>query len=759
MLVLCTMTGYTQQQADNKEKELLRQLGDTKADSARVIRLLETGSYYVNKPGEETGDMHKALAYCRQALDLSNKTGFTRGEGGAYALMAQIYREKGDRKTGKTFAEKALTFFKNTPVASPEAAAAWMEMSQYYTIDNDSDIAEKVRLYKNAIDILKVTAPNTIQLADALKFMGDLYGLQAEYPLALTLLKDALDIYHAHHKTDIQDILSLLGQMSVQVGQLKEGLNYQLQAVRLAEQAKDSTGTAMALYNRLGYIYNSLNKLPESVSSYEKSLQIAKRNHDTSAILVLSSNIAWSNIRMQQERKAIRIIKSALDTYPVKDTAIYIHIVTTMMEAYTSLKEYDESAYYYNRLLPNVRNTHSTEPYILNFQYAAINLFLAKHDLPRIAPHVAWLNELSKQTTDLRKLGAIQRYLFLADSANGNYVQAIQHYQRYKRLFDSIGDRNHDKQIAQMELQFQTEKKDLDIANKAKDIQSLQQKNELQQRTLRSEAISRSLLIAALILVILLLAVGYSRYRLKQQANKQLEEKQTAINLQNESLKQLVNEREWLLKEIHHRVKNNLQIVISLLNSQSVYLEDNAALSVIKESQHRMNSISLIHQKLYQGTNLSGIDMRDYIYELVLYLQDSFDTRGRIAFLPDVDRIVLDVSQAVPLGLILNEAITNAIKYAFTDQEEPKIFISLKQSDDHTLMMTVRDNGKGLPGDFDINTCTSLGVNLMQGLAKQLGGKLEMRNDKGVHMHIFLQKINLLSTRDNGTTNEYQVKI
>lgn len=310
-----------------------------------------------------------------------------------------------------------------------------------------------------------------------------------------------------------------------------------------------------------------------------------------------------------------------------------------------------------------------------------------------------------------------------------------------------------------MELQFQTEKKDLDIANKAKDIQSLQQKNELQQRTLRSEAISRSLLIAALILVILLLAVGYSRYRLKQQANKQLEEKQTAINLQNESLKQLVNEREWLLKEIHHRVKNNLQIVISLLNSQSVYLEDNAALSVIKESQHRMNSISLIHQKLYQGTNLSGIDMRDYIYELVLYLQDSFDTRGRIAFLPDVDRIVLDVSQAVPLGLILNEAITNAIKYAFTDQEEPKIFISLKQSDDHTLMMTVRDNGKGLPGDFDINTCTSLGVNLMQGLAKQLGGKLEMRNDKGVHMHIFLQKINLLSTRDNGTTNEYQVKI
>lgn len=754
LLLLCTVTGYAQQQANNTEKELLHQLATTKADSGRVKHLLEIGNYYVNKPGEEAVDMNKALNYSQQAVDLAHRIGFTKGEGGAYALTAQIYREKGDRKTGKAFAEKALTYFKKPIIASPEAAAAWMELSQYYSIDSDTELAEKVKLYKNAVEILKVTAPNTIQLADAMKFMGDLYGLQAAYPLALTLLKDALDIYHAHHKTNLQDIFSLLGQMSLQIGQLKEGLNYQLQAVRLAEQTKDSTGTAMVLYNRLGFIYNSLNKLPESALSYEKSLQIAKRNHDTSAIMVLHSNLAWAYIRMHQERKGINIIKNALNTYPVRDTGAYVHMLTTIMEAHTFLKEYNESEYYYYRILPNFKHTSAVEPYITNFHYAALNLFIAKHDLPKLAPHIAGLNEISHKTTDLRILGAIQRYLFLADSANGNYVQAIQHYQRYKRLYDSIDDRNHDKQIAQMELQFQTEKKDLDIANQAKDIQLLQQQNDLQKRALRSEAISRSLLIAGLILVILLLALGYSRYRLKQQANKQLKEKQTAINLQNDSLKQLVDEREWLLREIHHRVKNNLQIVISLLNSQSVYLEDNVALSVIRESQHRMNSISLIHQKLYQGDNLSGIDMHDYIYELALYLQDSFDTRGRIAFLLDVDRIVLDVSQAVPLGLILNEAITNAIKYAFRDHEEPKILIALKQSGDHALNMTVRDNGVGLPDDFDINTCASLGINLMQGLTRQLGGKLQMVNEKGLHVQIILQKINLLSTQDNIITSE-----
>jgi two-component sensor histidine kinase len=256
-------------------------------------------------------------------------------------------------------------------------------------------------------------------------------------------------------------------------------------------------------------------------------------------------------------------------------------------------------------------------------------------------------------------------------------------------------------------------------------------------------------LFAGIALLGLILLLGYSRYRLKQQANRQLEEKQTAINLQNDSLKQLVNEREWLLKEIHHRVKNNLQIVISLLNSQSLYLKDNAALNVIRESQHRMNSISLIHQKLYQGDNLSGIDMRDYIFELAIYLQDSFDTRGKIAFLMDIERLILDVSQAVPLGLILNEAITNAIKYAFKEQlEDAKISISFRQREQQGLLLSISDNGAGLPPDFDLGNSLSLGMNLMLGLSRQLGGKMELKNEEGLHIQIIVQKIHLLGVKE-----------
>ena len=137
-------------------------------------------------------------------------------------------------------------------------------------------------------------------------------------------------------------------------------------------------------------------------------------------------------------------------------------------------------------------------------------------------------------------------------------------------------------------------------------------------------------------------------------------------------------EKEWLLKEIHHRVKNNLQIVISLLNTQSAYVDNEDALLAIQNSQHRMHAMSLIHQKLYQSDNLANIDMSWYIYELISYMRECFDTDNKINFVLDTEKVYLDVAQAVPLGLIINEAISNAIKYAFPADRKGAVKIVLK---------------------------------------------------------------------------------
>jgi two-component sensor histidine kinase len=202
----------------------------------------------------------------------------------------------------------------------------------------------------------------------------------------------------------------------------------------------------------------------------------------------------------------------------------------------------------------------------------------------------------------------------------------------------------------------------------------------------------------------------------------------------------LLIEKEWLLKEMHHRVKNNLQIVISLLNTQSAYLENKDALMAIQNSQHRMYAMSLIHQKLYQTDNLSQVDISWYIHELIRYMKESFEIDEKINFVIETQKMYLDIGQAVPMGLIINEALNNAIKYAFPLDRKGEIFISLKNTESNTYQFIIEDNGAGLPDHFEDTKRSSLGMNLMIGLTDQIDGTFDMKNDNGVKIKITFTK-------------------
>jgi two-component sensor histidine kinase len=152
----------------------------------------------------------------------------------------------------------------------------------------------------------------------------------------------------------------------------------------------------------------------------------------------------------------------------------------------------------------------------------------------------------------------------------------------------------------------------------------------------------------------------------------------------------------------------------------------------MQESQQRIHAMSLIHQKLYQSESLSAIDMPDYIHELVDYLKDSFNTGNRIQFHFQLDRINLALSHVVPTGLILNEAITNVIKYAFPGNSNGNIYISFKQySVDNSIVLTVKDDGIGLPAGFNGNRQPSMGLNLIKGLTEDIDGTFTIQNCNG----------------------------
>jgi two-component sensor histidine kinase len=273
------------------------------------------------------------------------------------------------------------------------------------------------------------------------------------------------------------------------------------------------------------------------------------------------------------------------------------------------------------------------------------------------------------------------------------------------------------------------------------------------QTSLKEISLQRNITLIGFLINFILAGLLCLACRSRRRSNFSLKLKQEEINTQNNSLsfllsekekllkdkdellnlfQDLVTEKEWLLREVNHRVKNNLQIVMSLLYIQSAYLQNTDAIEAISDSRNRVQAMSIIHQKLYNKNNVATIIMADYINDLVRYLYTFYDCkRLKIKFKEELDQVNLDISQAVPMGLILNEAITNCIKYAF-DKDGGDILIKARVSDSEIIVLSIADNGRGLPGNFNLAETSSLGMEMMKVLSKQLGGNFEIKNDPGV---------------------------
>lgn len=202
-----------------------------------------------------------------------------------------------------------------------------------------------------------------------------------------------------------------------------------------------------------------------------------------------------------------------------------------------------------------------------------------------------------------------------------------------------------------------------------------------------------------------------------------------------------LQEKEILLKEVHHRVKNNLQIISSLLNLQSSFIEDEIAKDQIRESQDRIKSMALIHEMIYQSDDLSSIEMGTYLREIASYLVRSGSPNGfhvpcHVNVEPEVCNF--DIDTAIPVGLIVNELVTNSLKYAFSEVEEPELRVDVVCDCEGNCVLSVADNGSGM--ETNINDPDTLGLSLVQSLTEQLNGTIKLDNSNGVEITIEFTK-------------------
>ncbi|MBI3520993.1 MAG: sensor histidine kinase [Bacteroidetes bacterium] len=209
----------------------------------------------------------------------------------------------------------------------------------------------------------------------------------------------------------------------------------------------------------------------------------------------------------------------------------------------------------------------------------------------------------------------------------------------------------------------------------------------------------------------------------------------SGVNMLGEELQHStisLREKEQLLKEIHHRVKNNMQIISSLLNLQSDNIVDTKVLSLLRESRNRINSMALVHEMLYKSNDLSKIGLRNYIESLTSSIRQSYaSSDADIVFEYDIsEEICFDIDKMIPIGLILNEVISNSLKYAFPDKKG-KIDLVLKPLE-HQYILSVSDNGIGFKSDFDVDKDSQLGIQLIYMLTEQLNGTLTLESKGGV---------------------------
>jgi len=335
----------------------------------------------------------------------------------------------------------------------------------------------------------------------------------------------------------------------------------------------------------------------------------------------------------------------------------------------------------------------------------------------------------SLETAKLRNLESLLSNIYLKLSEvydeKGDNEIALSYFKLYSKTRTILFDKEKNQVLAEQYVKYETERKDQQIGLLTKD-------NEIQELNIKQKSNQLYFTIAFGGLAILLLVFIYLRYRSKQKANEMLIEKNELITSQKHEIEQQVKEKETMLRELHHRVKNNLQTIYSMLSIQSRKLKDPEALAIIKPNIDRVWAMALIHHKLYRDENLTRINISQYVNELVEnVLRTNWTGDREISVKQDVEIDYLEADIAIPLGLLINELMVNAVKHAFESVKTPEFDISIKEGNTNEITMLIKDNGPGIPKKFIADHSDSFGLELVNLLVKQLKGKMEIVNNKG----------------------------
>lgn len=535
-------------------------------------------------------------------------------------------------------------------------------------------------------------------------------------------------------------------------------------AARLSQQHNYARGLGRS-FTRLGIYYDMRGSLDSAVLLLNLAINILEREKDTVELSVAYNNLGIVHYERYDYDQAIQYYKKSMeqdrlagDIRGVAGGMQNIGILYTYKDSLQLAEAlYAEAEQIYRSLndslnLPIVLSNQA-KIYTLrgNFNRAMHTLKLAEAILPkegtdesRITISISLSNALSElgQNDEAlkyahlalalsKKIGSKQREQYSYDQlqtvyqAKGDYVNAYKYLNAAGLLRDTIYRMETNRSMSEMQTKF-------DVAHKDEELRRVTLEKEAadQRSKAREQGRNFALALAAMALVVSIYA--FSVWRSGKKINRLLQEKN---DLANENLEQ----KEMLIGEIHHRVKNNLQLVSNLLDFQSRATDDKQAAKSLEDSKNRVASMATLHQFLYTRGDYRNIDMHTYLSELAVRWQQSYSSaKSSVKIRVEANNVKLDIDTAIPIGLIANELVTNAYKYAFNETQAGEIFIQLSQTSANLLTLKIRDNGQGTPQSPD--TSLSFGTQIVTSLCRQLRADWQIENDGGTVHTLLIKK-------------------
>lgn len=692
--------------------------------------LLAMSEYFVNKKTSNTRFVDQALPFLQRAKGLSEDLNTTHWKIETSIVQAKYHFRKGQISKARNGFEQVINHFRKE--GNLERVAHWYKELGYNLPDVDSTYDLQINSFRAAREIYHRLG-NVALESELMRAEAYVHTLHDRHDLAEALYLSSQSLLKSQQHKDLWRSSFDLSEFYQDLGSFSKALMYAIEARNELEKTGDRLHLYQA-YHALGNIYQALGDSENSIKYYDKFLTSVP--NQTKWIFHVARSLMNEHVKIGKTVHGLKSFRAFLAENPPREAGQKQYVAATFGDAYLALGQFRRAEQYYKDMLrineEQLASNRFALDVIIKIVGAETYLTMARFYTIRKAfyqAHHFSSKALIAQNLTPNQEREARMLLFKADSATGKYISSIHHFQRYIFLKDSIENASTKQEFAFLKLQFQN-------AQKENDIRMLRQQTLLKDRQLLLAVRTKKFTYFGIAGLVLLLAVIVNRYRIKQLKNSQLEHQKRVIDEKNESLLELVSEKEWLLKEIHHRVKNNLQMVVSLLNSQSSFLKDPAAMNAITNSKLRIQAVSMLHQRLYQTTDMVSVSMPAYIHELVQDLESSLNVDKLILFNLDVDDIELEMSQAVPVGLILNEAITNALKYAFPDRQEGEVNVIFSKIFEDKLLLSISDNGIGLPEGFDSVNTSSFGLRLIRGLSGDLAGDFNLINDNGTALMI-----------------------